>query len=192
MIIKNDSPFVRIDNILAGQTPKALDVFTVFLLKHNFDLVVEIGSGRGGFSIFISNNVKTFISYDISSERNEASKKNPDIDFRISDCLSENTISEIEKEVIKHKKVLILCDGGSKEVELATYGKLIERGSYIMCHDYAFNTDTYKQNQLDTSWPSEPESYFNNVKNMIQEIDIIKSTEHDDFSKVFWGCFIKQ
>lgn len=190
MKIKKDGPYTRINNILAGQTPEALNVFTPFLLQQNFDLIIEIGSGRGGFTEFLFEHCKNVISFDITPERNESNNGN--IQFRIGDSMDAAIIIEIGLMIEQYDKVLILCDGGSKEQEVFIYSGFLNKGSYIMCHDYAYNQDSYQQNQQDTLWPTGPESYYHNIKDRIAEINVVKAPEHDAFSKVFWGCFIKQ
>jgi cephalosporin hydroxylase len=189
MIIKKDVPFVRINNILADQTLKALDLFTEFLLNEQFELVIEIGSGRGGFTEFLYAHCSKLISYDITSERNESNNGN--IDFRVADCLDETTVNEINKEIEKCNKVLVLCDGGNKELEVKLFSSMLKSGSYVMCHDYCFTQESYDNFIFETLWPTQPESYYKNLESTLEKNKLSKAKNHNDFSSAFWGCFIK-
>lgn len=181
MIIQSDYPFIKVNGILAAQTTRTAKVFTKFLLEEKFDLVIEIGTDRAGFSELIYSINKNLVSYDISNERNESNKP---IDFRISNCFSGDTILDIKEEIDKHNKVLILCDGGDKETEVKLFSLFLKHGSYIMCHDYADNEEDYITNMRLTGWPSEAESRLENLSRSLNILE--KSYNYKEFTEIFW------
>lgn len=190
MIVKNDGPFIKINNILAGQTPKSINIFTEFILTENFDLIIEIGTGRAGFTEFLYSLNKNVISYDITPERNQSTNMN--IDFRIGDSMNSEVIKSIGDVIKKYDKVLLLCDGGNKEGEIKEYCKLLKKGSYIMCHDYAHSIKQYRYYQGNTGWPSEMESFYDNISEYMENCGFtIEHYLYDKFLTVFWGCFLK-
>lgn len=189
MIIKNDGPFLLINGILAGQSNKAPSIFTKFIIENNFDLIIEIGTGRGGFTDFLASHKVRTISYDIESDRNLS---NLPLDFRIGDCLSSDIINEIKKEIEGANKVLFLCDGGSKEKEMEIYSTFLKSGSHIMCHDYSDDLIEYNGYAAQIGWPSPPESFYDNIKHFIYDNGFNKSNEYDMFCSIFWGSFVKK
>jgi len=189
MIIKENRPFVTVNNILAAQTKKALDIFAGFILNEQFDIIIEIGTHRGGLSEYIHHLNSNFISYDINPEFNVSKKK--DINFRIGNCLVENTMREIEK-LVTGKKALILCDGGKKDVEFKIYSKMIESGSFIMAHDYSNDEESYNLAMRESGWFSPAECKYEEIKDAIKENNLKESNYHDIFLSTFWCCYTKK
>ena len=130
-------------NLRNQQNPKAFEIFIDFFDSHkDLDLIIEIGSGFGGFTSFLyeqSTKINSkFITYEIKPGMAANIKKiNENIDVRNKDVLDVLTVNEIENLINKHGKTLILCDGGSISTEFNTFSKTLKKGDIIMAHDYA-------------------------------------------------------
>jgi len=116
-------------NARVQQHPDSFSVFEKFFEQNqDLDLVIELGSGGGGLSMFISDQCKKydikFVTYEKRPDAGitnnpEFSKRN--IDFRQQDIFDEKTISECKELLSSCGKSLVLCDGGNKIKEFNTY-----------------------------------------------------------------------
>lgn len=186
MDISRNNTYLLINNVIAGQTPKVIDVF--YPLLKQFDLIIEIGSGRGAFSYWLHSNSKKFVSYDIDSRRNMFTDKN--IDFRVGDCFDKKILSDIQMLIESHKRILLLCDGGNKEKEFQTFAKFLKKDDVIMCHDYSDCDTYYKKLQKDINWKTRSESHYKNILNTINLYNL-EAYEYESCKNVLWGSFIK-
>ena len=140
------------------QNPKAYKVFSDFLnINSDFDLIIDIGTGHGGFTKFLfekSQEIECkFITYDKNSHQCKHIKKvDTNIDSRCKDVCDIFTINEIEQEIIKSKRVLILCDGGNVSEEFNKYSNIIKKGDVIMAHDYAPNKQVFESKYRGKIW----------------------------------------
>ena len=140
------------------QNPKAFDAFTKFFNEHtDIDLIIEIGAGMGGFTLFLkeqSDKINSrFITYDISEDKcNQIKKLIDGIDIRCKDVNDVFTLNEIEIEISKSKKTLILCDGGDSAKDISEITPLMKKGDIIMGHDYAPNKDIFNEKYKGKIW----------------------------------------
>jgi hypothetical protein len=185
--------FYSIDGVLAGQHPGIAEQF--IKIFNDFDRIIEIGTLHGGLSLFIHKNKKPtceFISYDIDPELNIVPPRfRSQIDFRIGDCFSQETGTEIMNLIQNtSKRVLLLCDGGDKPREVRTFGGYLKPKDVLMCHDYADNSeDFYKHAQLVgwTGW----ETSYSMLLGALMQFNLVKYKYYHEFKSVFWGSFIK-
>lgn len=146
------------NNIRNQQNPKAFDAFKNFFSKNtDIDLIIEIGTGFGGFSSFLYEQSKSinssFITYDINKNFCDNLKKlNHNIDVRNKNVFDIFTINEIECLVNKHKKTLILCDGGNVLKEFKTFTPILKQSDIIMGHDYAPNKQVFQEKYINKIW----------------------------------------
>lgn len=147
-------------NARVQQHPRAFDIFDSFLEKNkDLDLIVELGSGGGGLSMFLSDQCKKhnikFVTYEKNPDQGITDNiefSNRNIDFRQKDIFSPETISEVNELVNSHGKTLILCDGGNKIDEFRIYSDIIKLGDIIMAHDYAPNDEIFESKYKDKIW----------------------------------------
>jgi 23S rRNA U2552 (ribose-2'-O)-methylase RlmE/FtsJ len=181
--------FLIIDGIIAAQTPKVVDVFSSIL--DDFDIIIEIGFHRGGFTLWLDRNKRNdtkLISYDINFNSKEV---NNHIDFRKGNCFDTNILNEIIELIQNNGKALILCDGGDKDVEFNTYSKYLKSGDVIMCHDYADSIGDYQKITSDINWTTKYESSFDKIKESVKLYELEKY-HYNEFKSVLWGSFIKK
>lgn len=147
-------------NARVQQHPNTFNVFEDFFSKNtDLNLVIELGSGGGGLSMFLSDQCKKynikFVTYEKYPDGGitnnpEFSKRN--IDFRQRDIFDPQTINEVKSLLSTHGKSLVLCDGGNKIKEFNTYVDYIKLGDIIMAHDYAPSQDIFTQKYKDKIW----------------------------------------
>ena len=114
--MNRQDPFVEIEGIVAAQLPQTLEIFSKII--KNFDLIIEIGTNRGGFSLWLYNNKKNeceFLTYEISPSLIQIPKdhiihKN----ICYENCFSTESINYIKLLINSKGKTLFLCDGGDK------------------------------------------------------------------------------
>jgi 23S rRNA U2552 (ribose-2'-O)-methylase RlmE/FtsJ len=182
--------FLKVDGVIAAQTPKIEPAFRTILGK--FSTIIEIGFHRGALSLWLykNKNDKTkLVCYDITLEFKEVNNDN--IDFRQGDCFDENIINEIKMLIESQGKTLVLCDGGYKEKEFNLFSTFLKIGDVIMLHDYAHSDEDYERIKVQTGWKTHAESKFENIQSAITSNNL-QSYYYDKFKEVLWGSFIKK
>ena len=187
------------DKYTAQQHPNAWKTFEDFLLKEKFDLIIEIGTARGGFTEFLYDFEKenglgySLVSFDINDPVNShigLMRKGIAI-YHINIFDHENKKIDMDKAwplLSTPGRKLILCDGGNKISEFNILANYLNTDDVIMAHDYAPN------------WYVFEESYKNQIWNWceiedkdIEEISNINSLapyNYDAFACVAWVCKI--
>jgi len=146
------------------QDPMALFVFEWMLNNIEFDAIVELGTGRGGLSLFLMFQARVrgldFYTFDALyrlEDKINFETSNPPINlakilspsFEIrwlqekgqygvpkpEHVVEENTV-EFIGNILKSNRVLMYCDNGNKPLELKTYAPLVTSGSVIGVHDW--------------------------------------------------------
>jgi len=146
------------------QDPMALFVFEWILNNIEVDAIVELGTGRGGLSLFLMfqaqvRNLK-FYTFDALYRLENGinfETKNPPVNIvkmlspsfnqlwlqkvgqqgvpKQEQVVDKDTVDFIEN-ILKSNRVLMYCDNGNKPLELKTYAPLITSGSVIGVHDW--------------------------------------------------------
>lgn len=180
-------------NARVQQHPKAFDVFTKFFEQNkDLDLVVELGSGGGGLSMFISDLCKKydikFVTYEKRPDKGitdnpEFSRRN--IDFRQQDIFDEKTITEVKEMLAKSGKSLVMCDGGNKIKEFNSYVSYLKLGDIIMAHDYAPNQEIFESKYKDKIW-NWMEINDNDIQKSVDTYQL--KDYYKPFEDVAWVC----
>jgi hypothetical protein len=145
-------------NIRNQQNPKSFEVFKEFFKDNrDIDLIIDIGAGFGGFTLFLYEQSKIidskFISYESDKNKCDNIKNiDKDIDIRCKNVLDVFTFNEIEREIENSKKTLILCDGGNVSKEFNDFSKIIKKDDIIMAHDYAPNRRVFESEYKGKIW----------------------------------------
>jgi 23S rRNA U2552 (ribose-2'-O)-methylase RlmE/FtsJ len=179
-----------VDGVVAAQTPKIVDAFSGIL--NEFQTIIEIGFHKGALTLWLHKNKKEktkLIAYDISFAPKEV--HDDSIDFRQGDCFSEEIINQIKDLISNGGKTLLLCDGGSKEVEFNLYSQFIKSGDVIMCHDYAHTPEEFSSITSQINWNCKFESRYDNIKGAVVTNNL-EPYHYDTFKNVLWGSFIKK
>ena len=182
------SPFLLVDEIVAAQTPQLEAPFIDIL--GDVRQIIEIGFSRGGFSLWLHRHKRSdcrLICYDITKKFLQVPPE-CNIDFRIGDCFSLDTATEIIRFIRRPRKTLLLCDGGNKEKEFNLFCEFMKPGDIIMLHDYADNNDDYERIKARLNRPSPAESFYENIRERVQARGLNKY-DYDRMKEVLWGAF---
>jgi cephalosporin hydroxylase len=182
----------------------------IFALEELFntirpDLVIEIGTFHGGLTLMMRDilnykglNSTNLITYDVSTPnflmRNTSSNE---IDIRVKNLFSDDYLSwrssddkkEIQDLIMSNKKVIVMCDGGSKKNEFRLISDLIKTGDVIMAHDYSPNEEYFKNTMYGKMW-----NWMEINDNDINHSSMINNLTpfiEKSFLDVAWVCKIK-
>lgn len=185
--------YAVVDGVLAAQTPKVFDVFSQII--KDFDLIIEIGTYKGAFSVWIHKNKKencNFITYDINPNEIQIPEEYKKlIDVRIANCFSEEEKLKIKNLIANSGKTLFLCDGGNKIEEFRIYSEFLKKGDVIMLHDYADNPISFIEIANKNLWPAKAESSLTEIGDCVVKNKLQKFM-YESFTDIFWGAFIKE
>jgi hypothetical protein len=190
--------FIWIENIQAAQVPNTLNVFSKII--KDFDLIVEIGTNRGGFSIWLNDNKKEscqFLTYDINKSCVEIPTNHRAYKcIRYADCFSTPCIEYLKNLIQTSGRALFLCDGGNKVKEFNIYSEFLKPNDVIMLHDYANSPNEIENwNNIKIKYDivgafHQPESSFSEIINAVEKNKLQKFM-YNEFLNIFWGSFIK-
>jgi hypothetical protein len=182
-------------NFEMGQNSLAIPTLDEFLRTIPVpDQIIEIGTGKGGFSVFLQmacmRYQSQFVTYDIDASRlmYRHMFKVMGIDYRVQD------VFECEQEVIdlikQNGTTILFCDGGDKVKEFNTFAPHMKSGDFIFVHDFAED-----QKRFDNYIKGK---YWNNCEVVIYDILSVlteNNMQHymsDEWSACAWGCFKKK
>lgn len=130
---------------------KPSDIWTidVFLTEERPDLIIEFGTGTGGFTEFLAlfafNTGGRLITIDIHKKTEATKARVPRALRAVSrlggkywnrDLYSAQTKAMVGAEIAKSKKVFLYCDGGNKALEIQMYADLLRPGDGVAVHDF--------------------------------------------------------
>lgn len=117
------------------QCANAYTAFAWLLREEQIELIVELGTGAGGFSLFLDEykpKTSKFVTYD-----NQHKPSNVTFECKFADICTLQVLSEVTEMVRHSSSAMILCDGGSKVSEFNFYARVLRSGDLIGAHDYA-------------------------------------------------------
>lgn len=179
-------------DIWLAQVPSTLEFLKRVIVENNFNKIIEIGTNRGGLSIWLNDNKNLnskLITFDITAEFLKFSPDKEGIDFRIGDCFS-SAFEQIKNLITEDGQVLLLCDGGDKNTEFNLFSKFLKPNDVIMCHDYVDDYETYVNVQSKYNWQTPPESSFTAISSSVNENKLIKYL-YEEGKNSIWGSFKK-
>lgn len=159
------------------------------LLDHDFDLVIELGTKHGGFSVFLAERFKRILTIDHMSfpETLKVFDGIENIIFREWDIFDE--VAVLGATIKYAGRVLLLCDNGNKKREVAIFAPYLKPGDVIMAHDYARNREHFKKHIKPTIWKS-LEIQDSDVVDVFKENNINFYLQ-EEMEKSAWLCGIK-
>lgn len=171
------------------QSPLALPMFTQLFKQEDFKNVIEIGTGHGGLAIFLQKQANihnfNFFTYDIREPGNKSSDFSSVKNAILRNVFDPKSIIEI-KNTIASGKTLILCDGGAIIREVNTFTPMLNKGDFIMAHDYA-RSAAYHDEKIKEYW-GWCEITDANIPDVLPTIE---RYEGIDFEKAAWLCAVK-
>lgn len=183
----------------AQQNPNAYSVFYKFIQTIKPKRILEIGTGLGGFSMFLKNVCDelqldtTIVTYDVNSRQEYKALSEAKIDIRVENVFNVG-YTQVNQQVLDYIRsdgvTLVLCDGGYKIGEFNLLSSHIKVGDFIMAHDYASNPKFFSDEVYKKLWNWHE----------IQDSDIQESVDkynlepymQEEFQKAVWVCKIKK
>jgi cephalosporin hydroxylase len=175
--------------IKCSQTNGFHHLLNIFFLKQSFKNVIELGTQKGGTSLFLKDLMNlhggnNFITFD----RN---KCDLDVNQVVGDILKDQEIINLIKTNIqKEGKTLLFCDGGDKKCEFNTFSPFLKDGDFIMLHDYAHDEKFFNEEINGKIWFWH-EAKFADIKESVEEYNLI-SYNTVQMSAFVYGCFYKK
>jgi len=165
---------------------------------NDFNRIIELGTYSGGLSLYlhrIKNDNTELITYDCTLRNYAVPEEQAIIDRRFGNFAEKAYQEEIGKLISDPlKKVLVLCDGDDKNVELNIFCKYLKEGDVIMTHDYAESDEDWHKHTDPIGWYYSYEPFgscYDKIKISIDEGYIEKYKMYDEFKSVLWGAFTK-
>lgn len=174
--------------IRSSQHKKASSVFNKTILK-KFSRIIELGSGKGAFTMLLSKSGSDVIGYESSKEFFQASPIPKNVKVIFKDYNKEEI--SIKKQIQKKGKTLLLLDGGQKINDFHKFSKYLKKDDVIMIHDYGDDAETFRRKAEAINWLWGQEVKLKNIQPTIESIGL-KKWEFDRFSTILWGAFIKE
>lgn len=180
----------------ASQRIEIANRFEQFLIDEKFDIIIEIGTFKGGTTIVLDDirkhNDLAFKLYtydirlvaDMDSDSLQQSLKDRDITYIIDDIFSDDVIEQITNFILQNDKVCILCDGGNKINEFNYFSNLIKMGDFIMAHDY-----DHQLPEFPCTWAWK-EILYSDIATAVNDNNLQHHTDVN-FTEVAWACFKK-
>ena len=177
-----------------GQISMAYLIFPKFFEIEKFDIVLEIGTWNGIFSMFLNfccliQNMK-FETIDIDIYGTPETYKHIEMmggKFHQMDVYSPDAYSYIRDILQSDNRILFLCDGAIKQKCINTFVEYLKPNDVVMGHDY-FKTKSHfiKQNK----WKSceLTDAYISDACDKYN----LETIYEDGFNSIFWTCRIKR
>jgi len=184
MAIKTDDRMIY-KNTRTKQMRGVVNAFDRFFIKERFDTVIELGTGNGGFSLYIAekcNEMKAdFYTFDIRRIINSNILKNIKQLGGVFFKEDTNETNRVKNFIKEGRRTLVLNDG-DKFSSFNIYGPRLKLGDYMFIHDYYFE----KPSIFDgiATW--------NDFENGIKKFDLTISDYTKIFEKYLWMCIKKE
>lgn len=181
---------------VAQQIHFAYDVFFEFLTKVKPKRILEIGTGEGGLTYFLSAVCKlqnidcTIRSYDPHGRPQYQWLQNAGVDQRLENIFNENYDKIANTEVIDFIKsdgiTIVLCDGAFKKGEFKMLSEHLKTNDFILAHDYAYDANVFVKdiNRKIWNWLEIIEA---DIIEPCNEYGLI-SYNNDEFNSCAWVC----
>jgi 23S rRNA U2552 (ribose-2'-O)-methylase RlmE/FtsJ len=182
------------------QNPHCFDTFYQLIKDKKPNRILEIGTSLGGFTQYLKHvcdelGLNTNIrSYDIYDKQEYDKMIKNGIDVRVENIFSQDYNELIDNEVDKFIKsegvTIVLCDGGNKVKEFKILSEYLKRGDIIMAHDYARDSEFFKNeiNKVYWNWHEISESH---IQECIDKHNL-KPYMQNEFDRAVWVCKIKE
>jgi len=167
------------------------DIDNVFPLLKDIDLIIEIGTWKGGFPVFLKKifncEVHTFDIVEWVGERRQIFEKYG-INYHIQDVFESNVIIYLCGDP---RRKMLLCDGGKKADEFHFFVNHLNKGDIIGMHDFGVNQKYFNKHIRNIKWTTSLESSEDQVNGLIID-KVIKRHKHwQAFTDVVWGMYEK-
>jgi hypothetical protein len=195
-VIQNGRAVYKHKHVVCHQAVNFEMVVGPFLHHKKFSNIIEIGTANGGFTYFMSDTLPdaSIYSYDIRPRKklqNEYLDLLPNVK-----CYVESPFTETDDgrlivtntrflSQLKLNRLLIVCDGGNKAMEVHAVVPLLKPGDYIMFHDYGASDQQIKW-LTDTAIWSNFEILYSDIEQVLRDNNV--QIVHPELNNAAWGC----
>lgn len=155
--------------------------------------IIEIGTAKGGFAIFLAQTFKqpihtfdTMVPVDNIQIRQDVFNKYR-IEFVLGDVFKHGII---EKIISQPRRCLVLCDNGDKIREFRHFAMFLKKNDIIMAHDYAPDGNFFNDEIRGKYW-----NFFEigdgHVQDVCDEYGLVPFMQ-EDFIFALWKICIKK
>lgn len=183
----------------AQQNHYAYESFFNLLKEVKPSRIVEIGTGMGGFTLFLKMCCDDLeldtkiVSYETNDRESYEFIRSHNIDIRVKNVFFEG-YAGIEQElidlIVEDGVCLVLCDGGHKISEFNLLSKYIKNGDIIMAHDYASNQQNFNEN-IEYKYWNWLEISDSDIEDAVTSNNLHPYMQ-DVFDKAVWVCKLKK
>jgi len=173
-------------------------MFFKFFIKEQFNTVIELGTGNGGFTLYIAekcNEMKAdFYTFDIRQIINAASLKKLK-QFGGTFFKEDTNKTDRVKNFIKDSGRILILNDGDKITSFNIYGPLLKPGDYMFIHDYYYKEPSIFDgvatwDDFENGIKKQPRNFFSFapfVVNAAFSIEIYLKTIHKLYGKHIKG-----
>lgn len=180
------------------QHEDVFEIFKKFLADIKPKRILEIGTGSGGFTMFLRDTLDELGMSETKIRTFEVNQlpffeqlRSRGIEV-FHDNIFDYSYFNLEKpELVKpfieeDGTTLVLCDGGYKITEFKILSSFLKNGDFIMAHDYCPNKEYFEEhiNNKIWLWCEIEDKYIQEVF----EPNNLKSYNQEEFQKVVWIC----
>jgi len=177
-----------LNGLKSQQHPGAYYAFNDFFSRNKFDLIIEVGTGEGGLTVFLATITPDTIIHTIDlhpRHRQEGFNKINNINFQCLDIFNAEVIESL-RVLSTGKKTCWLLDGGNKNLEFKTYLPVAEEGDILMMHDFARTSESHTKIYGSGRWHWHESGYEN-----ILPLDDVEWANEALLENCVWGTYKK-
>lgn len=192
--LENNDSLSSLEGNACQQTHHAFFVFYEFLKTTMPSNILEIGTALGGFTMIL----QTFLThmkipcsittYDITEYAHYQNLRNNGIDVNVRSIFNDDGSldSKAVNIVTKPGTTIVLCDGGDKQKEFASFAPLLKSGDYILAHDYARDSNVFNEHINRKIW-NWCEITNNDINVYCEKYNLVPYKEKH-FNTAAWTC----
>jgi cephalosporin hydroxylase len=186
-------------NHCAQQSHNAYKVFYDFINEHRPSRILEVGTGSGGFTVFLAMTCQELgldtqiRSYDIYQPQWETELlQTLGVDLRIQNIFKgdfEDFDDEVKDFIQQPGITFVLCDGAYKPGEFRVLAPYIKPGDFIMCHDFAYDDELFESEINNKIWNWKEVTFAAIEQPVLQ--NQLTPYNLNIFQQAAWFCAIK-
>lgn len=124
------------------QTRDDLTAWQEFIVDAAPASFVEIGTGSGAFTRWLSERVPCVATFDRNAPLKPSGLSDAPAGFRELDVFSPHGAHAVRTTLVQAKRpVVLFCDGGDKPREVIAFEAGLEHGDYLAVHDFGVEID---------------------------------------------------
>jgi cephalosporin hydroxylase len=183
------------EGVLCQQAKGFEEIFPAFLKRIKPERIIEIGTGSGGFTMFLQDSLDRFgsfaniWSYDINIPRDYEKIEDRGVRLCQCDVFKDDQIELMESLISSEGTTLLLCDGGNKKGEFNLFSKSLKVGDIIMAHDYVDTKDNFLKNYKNKIWDWR-EIGDEDIAEACKENNL-KEYDKKIFDTIVWVCRVR-